>query len=122
MTNLEPDAILLNDLCVTCIIGDLPHERITPQELFLDLELSCDLRPAAQSDALADTVDYVAVVEAVRDTLTQARCRMIERAAQLAIDAVFAVDPRIRACRLLLRKPQALSGVVAAVRLARTRP
>lgn len=117
----EPDAILLEGLRVECIIGDLPHERIFPQELFLDLELLCDLRPAGQSDALADTVNYVAVAEAIRSALTEARCQMVERAAQLATEAAFATDSRIRACRVTLRKPHALPGVVAGVRLFRER-
>ena len=115
------DAILLEGLRVECIVGDLPHERTFPQELFLDLELGCNLAPAAQSDALADTIDYVRVAHTVREALIAARCRMIERAAQIAIDAAFAADPRIRTVRVTLRKPHALPGVVAAVRLARTR-
>lgn len=115
------DAILLEGLRVECIIGDLPHERTFPQELFLDLELGCDLRSAARSDALADTVNYVAVAEAVRAALTEGRCQMVERAAQLAADAAFAVDTRIRTIRVTLRKPHALPGVVAAVRILRER-
>ncbi len=115
------DAILLEGLRVECIIGDLPHERTFPQELFLDLELGCDLRPAARSDALADTVNYVAVAAAVRAALTEGRCQMVERAAQLAADAAFAVDARIRTVRVTLRKPHALPGVVAAVRIFRER-
>lgn len=116
------DAILLEGLRVECIIGDLPHERTFPQELFLDLELGCDLRPAARSDALADTVNYVAVAEAVRTALTEGRCQMVERAAQLAADAALATDPRIVSVRVTLRKPHALPGVVAGVRLFRQRP
>ena len=88
----EPDAILLEGLRVECIIGDLPHERTFPQELFLDLELICDLRPAGRSDALADTVNYVAVAEAVRSALTEARCQLVERAAPLAPDAPLKRD------------------------------
>ena len=124
------DTILLEGLRLECILGDLPHERTFPQELFLDLELTCDELPATRTDALADTVDYVAVAERVRTALIAARCRMIERAAQLAAEAAFACDPRIafacdpriRAVRVTLRKPHALPGVVAGVRLSRTRP
>lgn len=115
------DTILLEGLRVECIVGDLPHERTFPQELFLDLELRCGRLPATATDALADTVDYVTVAKTVRDTLIAARCRMIERAAQLAADACLAADPRIQAVRVTLRKPHALPGVVAAIRLDRTR-
>ncbi len=115
------DRILLEGLRVECIIGDLPHERTFPQELYLDLELFCDLRAAAQSDALADTVNYVAVAEAVRAALISAKCQMIERAAQLAVDAALLTDNRITAVSVTLRKPHALPGVVAGLRIHRQR-
>ncbi len=115
------DTILLEGLRVECIIGDLPHERTFPQELFLDLAFGCDLRQAAASDRLSDTVDYVSIAQAVRDALTQGKCRMIERAAQLAIETAFASDARITSCRVTVRKPHALPGVVAGVTLERTR-
>jgi len=116
-----PDAILLEGLRVECIVGDLPHERATPQELVLDIELACDVSLAGQSDALADTVDYVAVVDAIRNALVCGRCRMIERAAQMAADAAFRTDGRIAAVKVTLRKPGALPGVVAGVRIFRDR-
>lgn len=115
------DTILLEGLRVECIVGDLPHERTFPQELFLDLELDCAPLPATRTDQLADTVDYVAVAERVRAALIAARCRMVERAAQLAAEAAFACDARIRAVRVTLRKPHALPGVVAGVSLSRAR-
>lgn len=115
------DTILLEGLRLECILGDLPHERTFPQELFLDLELECAPLPATQTDQLSDTVDYVAVAGRVRTALVAARCRMIERAAQLAAETAFACDGRIRAVRVTLRKPHALPGVVAGIRLSRTR-
>lgn len=116
------DTLLLENLRVTCIIGDLPHERVTPQELVLDFELTCDLSLAAESDSLEDTVNYVAVVDAVRHALIDGQCRMIEHAAQLALDAAFDVDPRILAIGVTLRKPGALADVCPGVRLFRERP
>lgn len=118
---MSPDSILLEGLRVECIVGDLPHERTFPQELYLDLELFCDLAPAAQSDALVDTVNYVEVAEAVRAALVEAKCQMVERAANLAIQTAFAVDARIHKVNVTLRKPHALPGVVAGVRMSRER-
>lgn len=118
---MTADSILLEGLRVECIVGDLPHERTFPQELYLDLELFCDLAPAAKSDSLADTVNYVEVAEAVRAALVEAKCQMVERAAALAVDTAFAVDPRIVKVKITLRKPHALPGVVAGVRLCRER-
>lgn len=115
------DRIVLEGLRVECIVGDLPHERTFPQELFLDMALVCDLAPAGKSDQLADTVNYVAVIDAVRQTLISAKCQMIECAAQLAADAAFAVDPRVLEVEVTVRKPHALPGVVAGVQIHRCR-
>lgn len=115
------DVILLENLRVECIVGDLPHERQFPQELFLNMTLTCDLSVAGRTDRLEDTVNYVAVIEAVRKALISAKCQMIERAAQVAVDAAFATDVRIRAVEITVRKPHALPGVVAGVRIARSR-
>ena len=116
------DQIVLEGLRVECIVGDLPHERTFPQELFLDMTLTCDLAPAGASDQLADTVNYVAVIDSVRQTLISAKCQMIERAAQLAVEAAFAVDARVLEAEVTVRKPHALPGVVAGVRIHRVRP
>ncbi|MEG1479829.1 MAG: dihydroneopterin aldolase [Kiritimatiellia bacterium] len=115
------DTLLLEGLRVQCIIGDLPNERIIPQEIRLDLELGTDTRSAARSDRLIDTVNYVAVVDAVRAALVGGRCNMIERAAQLAVDACFAVDVRIVHVGVTLHKPHALADVCAGIRISRER-
>ena len=56
----------LNGLSVDCIIGDLPAERRAPQRLRVDLALEID-DAAAQSDRLADTVDYARLAADVRE-------------------------------------------------------
>ena len=115
----EDDTIVLEGLRVECIIGDLPHERLYPQELFLDLEIVCEPFVAAQTDKLADTVDYVAVIADIRKALERTRCQMLERAAQVTADTVLGHDSRIRSVLVKLRKPHALPGVVAGVRVFR---
>mgnify|MGYP003380093573 CR=1 FL=1 len=59
------DQIELAGLRVMASVGVLPEERSRRQPLELDLVLTADLAPAGASDALADTVDYGAVADAV---------------------------------------------------------
>lgn len=115
------DALFLNDFRVHCILGDLPYEREHPQDVVLQMEIFCDTRLAAKTDMLADTVNYVAIIDAVRAALIDAKCKMIERAAQVAIDATFAQDERVTAVTLTLRKPNALENAVAGIRIHRQR-
>lgn len=59
------DQIELAGLRVMASVGVLPEERSRPQPLELALVLTADLAPAGASDALADTIDYGAVTDAV---------------------------------------------------------
>lgn len=52
------DRILIENITVNAIIGTLPHERIRRQMLVIDIEISLDLKAAAESDDLFKSVDY----------------------------------------------------------------
>ena len=54
--------LMIEGIEVECIIGDLPEEREREQTLVVDAELEIPDR-AAETDALADTVDYAAAAE-----------------------------------------------------------
>lgn len=79
--------LTLNNLEVSCIIGDLPHERLSPRRLRLDVELDVPVQ-AADSDDLAGTVDYVEVAGRIQAALEQSAPRLVERAAKLAFDSI----------------------------------
>ena len=86
------------ELCgidVDCIIGERADERTRTQRLRVDVALTVDAR-AAESDELADTVDYAALTESIRAALVAAQCRMIERAAKVVCD-VCLLDARVSA-------------------------
>ena len=85
---------------VECVIGDLPEEREREQTLVVDAELEIPDR-AAETDALADTVDYAAAAERVRAALKAAECRMIERAAKVAYDVCCAACAAVSGARPL---------------------
>ena len=53
--------IFLNQISVCTVIGTLPHERVNPQRLTLDIEITVPMKNAALSDDLNDALDYSAV-------------------------------------------------------------
>ena len=73
----------------------------------LDLRLGVDLSRARRSDRLEDTVNYAAVVKAVRAAFTSRSFDLIERAAQAVCDAVLEGFPQVEEVSLLLQKPEA---------------
>lgn len=59
-------SIILKNLRVATVIGVYDFEKGAPQGLRLDLELALKSASASLSDKLRDTVDYDAVVAAIR--------------------------------------------------------
>jgi dihydroneopterin aldolase len=102
----------LNAIEVVCVIGDLPEEREKPQPLCVDISLEIP-DDAAESDDLADTVDYAALAGAVRAALVAAKCRMIERAAKVAADVCMA-DSRVLSADVKVVKAGAVEGLGSA--------
>jgi dihydroneopterin aldolase len=114
----------LRGLQLTASVGVLPHEHERPQPLEVDVDLDVDTERAATSDDLADAVDYGAVCAAVEQVVTAGHVELLERLASMVADAVLAVDARVLAVDVAVRKlqppvPQALR--TAGVRLQRSR-
>ena len=57
------DIIFLHDLKVETIIGIWDWERKTRQTVSIDLEMSADIRKAAASDDVEDTLNYKLVAK-----------------------------------------------------------
>jgi dihydroneopterin aldolase len=102
----------LNSLKVSCIIGDLPEERIREQVLSVDVSLTVPDR-AAESDELGDTVDYAVLARRISDALAAAKCRMIERAAKVVADVCLA-EPLVEAVEVRVVKSGAVENLASA--------
>jgi 7,8-dihydroneopterin aldolase/epimerase/oxygenase len=118
------DRIELRGLRVLARIGVLPSERQQDQPLDIDVDLVVDLAAAGASDDLADTVDYGAVCEAVQAAAAQQHVDLLERLAEVVAEAVLAVDERVVAVDLAVRKlrpPVPHDLATSGVRVVRTR-
>lgn len=107
------DALRLNGIEVDCILGDLPEERVSEQRIRVDVALEFDQQDAAASDRLEDTVDYALLVGNIREALEDARCRLLERAADVVADVCLA-DPRVERVTASVRKFGTVPGLGSA--------
>ena len=76
------DKIFIKQLVVPGLIGVLPQERKSPQNLFIDLELSTDIRAAAKNDDLKKTIDYAAVRRLIIEFIAQSSYELLETLAE----------------------------------------
>ena len=103
----ELDQIHIRDLTFRCIIGVTQAERRAKQDVVVNITLWADLRQAAQSDRIEDTVDYSAVKGQVLADGERSSFFLIERLAQQIADICLA-DGRVQRARVLVEKPSAL--------------
>ena len=106
------DKILIKDLRVTGIIGIYEHERTTPQEMVINLVLFTDTRKAAETDDIADCVDYEKAANKVRaHAETSKRLTVEALAADLA--SLCMDTPGVVGVNVRVEKTQAIEFVSA---------
>lgn len=103
------DTITITGLRLDAVIGVHDWERAVPRKLLVDLELGTDIRSAAASDDVADTVDYQAVAERLQAFAADSRFQLIEALAEAVAD-LLQREFAIPWLRLKLDKPGAVRG------------
>ena len=103
------DTIFLNDLRVETVIGIFGWERKVRQTISIDLEMAADIRRAAATDAIEDTLNYKAVAKRLIQFVEAADFGLVETLAEhVARIVVTEFDvPRVK---VTLHKPGAVRG------------
>ncbi len=104
---LTPDQIEITDLHLRAIIGINPDERDNLQDVLINITLDVDARPAADSDSIADAVNYRTITKAVIELVENSRFFLLEKMAT-TIARVCLDNPRIERARVSVEKPSAL--------------
>lgn len=89
------DKIFIRALKTEAIIGIFDWERQVKQTVLIDLELAVDVRKAALSDAIADTVNYKRVAKRVLAFVEESQFHLVESLAEhvaMLILGEFGVD------------------------------
>lgn len=103
MPDTMMDIIYLHALKVDCIIGVWAWEQQLSQRLTMDLELGCDLRAAAKSDAVEDTVSYKEVAKRVTTFVRASQYALVETLAD-GIAQLLLAEFAVTWCRVKINK------------------
>ena len=103
------DRIFLRGLEVECIIGFIEWERRIRQTVVIDIELPVDCARAAQSDDVADTLDYKKVAKRVIAFVESSQFKLVETLAQRLAMLVLG-EFGLEWVRLSINKPGAIRG------------
>lgn len=101
------DIIFIRELRIETTIGVHPWERQIRQTLLLDVELGADIRPAAATDCLDDTLNYQAVAQRISAFAAASDVQLVETLGE-RIAELLRREFAASWLRLTLRKPGAL--------------
>lgn len=100
------DRIALRGLTIRGHHGVYDFERREGQDFVVDVELEMDLRAAAASDDVADTVHYGDLASALADVISGEPVQLIETLAHRLVEVCLA-DARVGAATVTVHKPHA---------------
>jgi FolB domain-containing protein len=113
--------ISIHDLKLSVSIGVTKEERAFPQELTLDVSIDAQTEQAEQSDAIGDTLDYMAVIQGLEELCRNEQWCLLEHFGAELCNQVLEMSPIVHrvSIRMLKRVHSATSGV--SVLVERTR-
>lgn len=103
------DIVFIEDLRVQTVIGVFDWEREIRQTVSIDIEMAFDIRKAAASDDIADTLDYKAVSKRLIRFVEESEFQLVEALAERCAAIVLDEFP-VRWLRMKLSKPGAVRG------------
>lgn len=103
------DIVYIRELEIQSVIGIYDWEREIRQTVSLDLDMATDIRKAAATQDISNTLDYKAVSKRLIAFIEAAEFLLIETMAEQVAAIVLAEFP-VEWLRLRLGKPGAVTG------------
>jgi len=103
------DKIFIHGLKTEAIVGIFDWERQVKQTVVVDIELSADIRKAALTDAIADTLNYKAVAKRVLGFVEASQFHLVETLAE-HIAMLILEEFAVAWVSITLSKPGAVRG------------
>jgi len=101
------DIVYIKDLKIEAIIGIFDWERSEKQIVSLSLKMAADIRRAAKSDHIDDTLDYKAVAKRLIQFVGDSEYQLVETLAEKICDIIMQ-EFSVPWVRLHLSKPGAV--------------
>jgi dihydroneopterin aldolase len=103
------DKIFLSALNVECIVGIWEWERRVKQTVIIDVEMAADIRRAAASDRIEDTIDYKRVAKRLIAFVGDSQFKLVETLAE-RIAQLIVTEFNVGWVRVRLNKQGAIRG------------
>jgi dihydroneopterin aldolase len=115
------DRILVRGLRLWAHVGVLEIERAQGQWFELDFNLAMSLKPAGNSDGLADTLDYSLLIKALQRQARTIRCFTIEHYSEQILNLAEQIYGPVPIWLQLVKCAAPVPGFVGQVAVQRSR-
>lgn len=103
------DTIFLRDMRVETIVGIWDWERKIRQTVSIDLEMAADIRKAAATDNIADTLNYKSVAKRLQAYIGDSSFQLVETMAE-RVAGIVLDEFDIAWVSVTVNKPGAIRG------------
>ena len=103
------DRIFLTDLRIETIVGIWDWERKIRQTVSIDLEFGADIRRAAESDSIEDTLNYKSIAKRVQQFVSESEFQLVETMAE-KIAGIILAEFDVPWVQVRVNKPGAIRG------------
>jgi dihydroneopterin aldolase len=103
------DKIFLRQLEVEAIIGIWDWEREVKQKVVIDLEMATDIRKAAESDSIENTLNYKSVAKRLIGFVSDSSFQLVETLSE-RIAEIVVTEFNVPWVKVTVDKPGAIRG------------
>lgn len=103
------DIVFIRDLQIQTVIGIYDWERKIKQAISIDLDMATDIKKAAKSDQIEDTLNYKAVAKRLIAFVEESQFQLVETLAEKICEIILN-EFDVPWVSLTLNKPGAVSG------------
>lgn len=105
--NENVDQILIKDLRLRCIIGISEFERREKQDVTINIVIWSNLKEAAETDDVKETVDYKEIAKGIIKLVERSEVRLVETLAEKVAESCLE-HARVKKVKVTVEKPGAL--------------
>ena len=106
--DVRPYRIFIRDLTLDARLGVYAHEKVAPQRVVINIELSVEPPPARAGDDLRQVVCYETIVNKVKAMVARRHIHLAETLAGQIVDLCLE-DSRVFSARVRVEKPDAIA-------------
>jgi dihydroneopterin aldolase len=103
------DIVFIRELQIETVIGIYDWERKIRQTISLDIDMAADIRQAAKSDNIDDTLSYKTVAKRLIEFVEESEYELVEALAE-KICSIIIEEFSVPWVKLSLSKPGAVRG------------